>query len=335
MLRSKTKEMRNATAKRIQTWFRRHIRLHRTRSRGPAYYVRALCVNDTDFFSTDPVADISGCMFVSYKDPKNHIYGFDIRSIATLINRAEELSAVSNPFNRDPIPLFEVQKVLKLVRQLKRYGLPTEWDKLAPTTPLQQYRMKVVDVFAQIDELNYYSSPDWFLSLTLPAHRTFYKELHSIWTHRANLIPSEKQRIVPGYNQTLFRHPPWAVNNFTMERLQTMNLNTILMLITSATDRNDRILGAMYTMSALTLVHPDARTAYPWLYESVVADPYVDELGPMYMVGTGTQSLFGMPGWLADLIQLSSHTQTPLLMNGPATTDIAPMEMDSNDGIDP
>jgi len=41
------------------------------------------------------------------------------------------------------------------------------------------------------------------------------------------------------------------------------------MMIQSAADRNDRILGAMYVVTAFTLVNRQARTAYPWLYETV------------------------------------------------------------------
>ena len=328
-LRSTTKATRIGSAKKIQLWFRRCIGPHLAKQRGPAYYVRNLCVNDADFFSTDPVSDISGVMFVSYKDTKNHVYGFDIRSIATLIQKATALNHVDNPFNRDPIPLFDVQRVLSIVQKLKRSGFPTEWAPLTPSTPIQQYRMKVVDVFALIDELNYYSSPDWFLSLNVHEHRKLYRELHSIWSHRANLLPEQKQRIVPGYAQVLFRHPPWAISQFPIERLQTMNLHTIRTLITSASDKNDRILGAMYAISALTLVHSGARSAYPWLYESVVGimdygnalfdDGYYGGLiMPNPTLAQHVGNIPGGVGWLTELLQLTvPNTMPPLLLNAP------------------
>ena len=67
----------------------------------------------------------------------------------------------------------------------------------------------------------------------------------------------------------MFRHPPWALRGQSLAAMQKLNMNTIRTLITSAEDRNDRILGAMYIVSTLTLVNEDARRAYPWLYESV------------------------------------------------------------------
>jgi hypothetical protein len=73
--------------------------------------------------------------------------------------------------------------------------------------------------------------------------------------------------------QRLFRHAPWTTRDMPIEGLQKMNLSTIRMLITSAEDRNDRILGAMYVVTALTIVSPVAREAYPWLFESVDVGP--------------------------------------------------------------
>lgn len=239
------------------------------KTRGPSYYVRSIATNDTDFFSADPVVDISGVMFFSYKDADNHVYAFDIRSINTLIHRARiQGVAPQNPFTRTNLDISVIRSVFGLVKKLQAHGIPCEWAPLEPPTPEQQLCMKVVDLFHIIDELNYYSSPDWFLRLDLDKHLQFYTELHAIWTHRAGLSIPQKNAIVPGFTQ-LFRHPPWALRSQSLAAMQKLNMNTIRILVTSATDRNDRILGAMYVVSAMTLVNDDARRAYPWLYESV------------------------------------------------------------------
>jgi hypothetical protein len=36
--------------------------------RGPAYYNRSLCNNDTDFFTLDNMKEIDNCQFISYKN---------------------------------------------------------------------------------------------------------------------------------------------------------------------------------------------------------------------------------------------------------------------------
>jgi hypothetical protein len=67
----------------------------------------------------------------------------------------------------------------------------------------------------------------------------------------------------------MFRHPPWAIGSQPIESLQKLNMNCMKLLITSAEDKNDRILGAMYVVTALTMVSAEARAAYPWLHESI------------------------------------------------------------------
>ena len=304
----------------IQQWYRYWIGHYFIKTRGPAYYHRILCVNDVDFFSTDPIQDISGVMFFSYKDTKNHVHGFDIRSIATLISMASDKAAVENPFTRDHIPINIANKVLALVDHLKAHKIPTTWAKLEPSTPIQQYRMKVVDLFALIDELNYYSSPDWFLNLTLEQHRKFYKELHAIWTYRANLTPQQKQMIVPNYTQNIFRQMPYVTALYPLDRIQKLNLATIRALITSAQDKNDKIVGAMYVMSTLTIVCEAAKAAYPWLYESTLNGDDVMDMNELNF--PRLPIFFGMGGWINDILNITApRNPPPLLLPPPQNPD--------------
>jgi hypothetical protein len=310
-------------AGRILAWWRFYKGLYHYRRQGPAFYTRELCVNDADFFSTDSVCDISGTMFFSYKCDDNHVYGFDIRSIHTLMYRAHVGGTEAlNPFNRAPFPRGMGRQVHALVRKLTRWKLPTEWVPLTPPTPEQQIRMKIVDVFSKIDELNYYSSPDWFIGLSEGAHRRFYAQLFDIWTHRANLSPAQKNTIVPGFAGRLFRTPRWALADMNYDALQKMNLGVIRMMISSAEDRNDRILGAMYVVSALTLVCDGARTAYPWLYESVFEEERAAAAQPAALPGLdarrgGLANLLGI-GWLQDLLALRDAVEAAAPLEAPA-----------------
>ena len=295
-------------ATQIQRWFVLYHGLRAFRRYGPAYFCRELCTNDSDFFSTESVRDISGGYFISYKDPDNHVYGFDVRSAHTLIYRARTSGeSAMNPFTRSVFPTFFLRSVNAQVRWLSARKLATEWAPLAPPTPEQQVRMKVVDLFNKIDELNYYSSPDWFLDLTQRGQRHLYSTLHDIWTHRAGLSMTQKAALVPNFQQRLFRHPPWAIRELPLETVQRLNMATIRMLITSASDRNDRILGAMYVVTALTAVNETARTAYPWLYESIAEE----EEAPLPAQAGGANRRNGLIqalgiGWLNDLLALTN-----------------------------
>lgn len=255
---------------RIQAWWRLWRGLQCVRRHGIGYWDRSLNTNDSDFFSADPLQDICGVYFFSYKDTDHHVYGFDIRSLHTLLTRSRTQNEfATNPFTRTSIPFLVQQNVDSLVKWLQIRHIPTEWEPLQPPTPEQRWRMKVVDLFHTIDELNYYSSPDWLIGLNHYGHQRFYRELYDIWYHRAGLPEEQRNRIVPDHESRMFPYPVWGLYELSLEEMKQFNVQTIHILISSAADRNDRILGAMYVVSTLTLVNRQARTAYPWLYESV------------------------------------------------------------------
>lgn len=65
---------------------------------------RSLCVNDTDFFTLEPLTEIDKHQFISFKDKDNFIYGFDICSLYKLLTDSN--GPVTNPYNRNKIPGF-------------------------------------------------------------------------------------------------------------------------------------------------------------------------------------------------------------------------------------
>jgi len=318
-------------ALKILRWFRFHKGYLLHCRHGPAVFVRELCTNDTDFFSTDALKDVETSHFFSFQDADHHVYGFDLRSIHTLIHRARvEGDTPTNPFTRTPFSPSVLERVATLVGWLQTRFLPTEWAPLVPPTPEQQWRMKIVDLFTEIDSLNYYSSPDWFIGLDVRGQYKFYSELYSIWTERAGLSSAQKATLVPQYTARLFRHPPWALTDQGIESLQRINTGVIRLLITSAADRNDRILGAMYVVSALTLVNDAARTAYPWLYESVF-----DGFAPVAREAAAAaaadlhRGLFGIQ-WLRTILNFR-HDPMPLLrLPPPAAEDDDDTDSDSD-----
>jgi len=267
------KKIRDEKAHRVATWIYKQMRNRRVRIQGVGLVDRHLLANDSDFFSTESLVDLSGLYFFSYIDG-GQVYGFDIRSIHTLIGRTTG-TAPTNPYTRTPIPELVLQKIRSRIATLQKMGHSTVWIPLEPPTPEQQWRMRVVDLFAKIDELNYYSSPDWFIDLSHRQQRTFYRELQTIWSFRAGLSEEQKASIVPDYGSVLFTMNPWSVIDLTEHAIRKLNMNTIRLLITSARDRQDRILGAMYVVSALTLVSEGAKREYPWLHESVYEPPIV------------------------------------------------------------
>jgi hypothetical protein len=298
----------------IQRWYRRVRRLFLVRKHGIGYWDRSILTNDSDFFSTEPIKDISGCMFISYRDEQNHVYGFDIRSLNSLYIRALQTGEEpQNPFTRRALPAALEAKKNRIVESLTKHGISVEWIPIQPPTPEQQWRMKVVDLFHKIDELNYYSSPDWFIGLNSHGQAKFYRELFDIWNFRAGLSSVQKQAIVPQYNQKIFRHSPFMISGQPIGAIQKINMTTIRLLITSAEDRNDRILGAMYVVTAFTIVNRQARIAYPWLYDSVAFQELPVQTGPDENLVNQLEQLIGI-NWLQGLF---FEPMPPLTLDNP------------------
>lgn len=123
----------------IQLKFNRFLRRKLNKLRGPALNDREICINETDFYSLDPIRDIPNQQFFSYEEVKSDdneksnlkkscYYGFDIASIYNLIlsdncveneyalNRRLIFNESNNPYNRNKIPHHVIRDILKIIK---------------------------------------------------------------------------------------------------------------------------------------------------------------------------------------------------------------------------
>ena len=127
----------------IQLKFKSYLRRKLNRLRGPALRNRDVCINETDFYTLDPIRDIPNNQFFSYEEHcygnnnNNHddvkrakmsCFGFDIASIFNLIlsdNGVENEYGLSrrliwnesnNPYNRNKIPHNVIRDILKIIK---------------------------------------------------------------------------------------------------------------------------------------------------------------------------------------------------------------------------
>jgi hypothetical protein len=107
-------DMESASMK-IQKLFRGYIVREIFRLRGPALKNRNICVNETDFYTLEPIKNIHVNDFFSYKGEKNFIYGFDMDSIVTLFKNKQRAMNIVNPYNREYIDVMRVT-IEKLTR---------------------------------------------------------------------------------------------------------------------------------------------------------------------------------------------------------------------------
>ena len=263
----------------IQKVFRGHMHRRLHKIQGPALIDRKICTNDSDFFTMDNMSEIPINQFYSYKDKDGFVYGFNIVSLYNLL--VKEGRKASNPYNRNEFDNMLRENVSNMVKISKILKIPIEIEiKNDIMDPVKRMELKILDLFQTINSYGNYANSDWFLELSKNAHIRFARELVDIWNYRALLTNAKKQEICPPHGTPFLGTPYFtnivsnvSLNNISNETIIKYNVQIIENLIKSAVDIDNKMLGAFYVLSALTLVSQSAREAMPWLYDAVVYIP--------------------------------------------------------------
>jgi len=263
----------------IQRVFRGYLQRKLNMLRGPALKKRGICTNDTDFYTMDDMAEIPTSQFYSYKDEDGFVYGFNILSIHNLIMK--ESDRPKNPYNRNEFSnkiKDDIKRIIKISRIMKA---PVEIEiKQEILDPRKRMEMKILELFQLMNSYGNYANSEWFTNLSRIDNIRFARELVDIWNYRAQLTPAKKMEICPPHG-TPFLGTPYhiniatniSLNNLTNDTLIRFNIQIIENLIRTSIDVDNKTLGALYVLSALTLVSYEARNAMPWLYEAAVHGP--------------------------------------------------------------
>jgi hypothetical protein len=97
----------------IQSAFRGWLVRIYIKLKGPAFKNVAICLNDTDFITLEPLTEIKKEYIYSYIDDKKHIYGFDITSLIHIIKSNKKLQ---NPYNREKISQKMIDEIKRVYR---------------------------------------------------------------------------------------------------------------------------------------------------------------------------------------------------------------------------
>ena len=257
-------------AQTIQKNVRRHFVKMFTRMRGPALYKRTLCVNDSDFLTMETMTEIHRDQFFSFQDDDKFIYGFDVLSFYNLLKNQQK----QNPYNRKELSPTTVSNFNRLLQLSKLFGVSLNvkiTDIQKEVSDEKSLEFKILDLFQNINALGNYSEAIWFTSLNKYQLIRFVKELNEIWNYRSQISETVKKQICHPHGNP-FRH-------FNLSRLYSENnlliiqkyiLKILENLIILGVDQDSKSLGAYYVLGALTLVNPQAASALPWLYQSVL-----------------------------------------------------------------
>lgn len=229
---------------------------------GPLLHFKTEANNPFDFFSSDPIADISLRDFISFVDSGKG-YIMDIKSMSSLLEHAQKTGEVpANPFNRNSLSDLFLRRYR---RHIGKKG-PILWTGLQAISEAQKHELAVTDIFRSLEDLGNYTNPEWFIGLSTIGLQRLYIELADIWYHRATLAHTDRLRIVPP-PLTAFKIPVTTVLIMRPRALKPLLIETCQTLVTAAASKSDRQLGGMYILGALTLVSEGAAAAFPWLLE--------------------------------------------------------------------
>jgi len=271
------KEVNSVT---IQKTFRRHVVLNWMKLKG----TRENCVNETDFYTMEPLNEIPYLNFIKYVDTTHNVnYGFDIKSLCTLATKNKKFE---NPYNRENMKVPFGTKMIKVVKLtnilfpgndlFKEIGTVQESSNLfveQQTTREQAFfalyeglqqmplNQRITDLFIHIDSLGNYSNREWLSNLNEDRLYYLILKINQLW-HR---IPhSLRNRICPYISP----FSPEVFGTGQVNLTVSMVVKMAEILVYSGLDDEHKQLGAMYFLSGLTLVSLNARTQLPWLYEN-------------------------------------------------------------------
>lgn len=276
-----------AKATRIQRRFRGFLATRAFRLRGPAYFDLSKCVNDTDFFTMDPLAEMDRRHFYSYADAKGFVYGFDVFSLMQIFKREGK---IMNPYTREELNSPDICSLFRKIMILHPESCGGKYIHMSnPPSPKhnqprhtpessREHRMaikmaelqqlpvtqRIEELFMTIDHLGNYTQSRWFSELSKREYVRFYDAYYVWW----NRLPLATKRDI------CYKLNPFSDIRFRpldeVERSEYQEACLVLMehMVLTGVNEESHKLGALHVLSQLTRVSYLARVALPWLYDS-------------------------------------------------------------------
>lgn len=263
----------------LQKTFRGKLQRKYNSMHGPAWKQRSICNNPADFVSLEPIEDIILHDFISFKCLDGFVYGCSLKSLYNHSKVSKTKGVVLNPYNRNEIPkttLNNMKSIIKIAKNIYdiKVDISLEDDNKDLTASLsttEQLEHRCINLFQAIDELGNYTNYSWFLSLSRGECIKFTRELIDIWGYRSQITIETRRQICPPIG-----NPFYDINTVQLQNSNTTDINIKLQIMNcmermvyNGINNSSKNLGALYILSALTLVNQEAALSLPWLYESV------------------------------------------------------------------
>jgi len=130
---------------------------------------------------------------------------------------------------------------------------------------------RITSLFIEIDSLGNYTDQSWFTNLSHIQYAQLYRCFYDIWNFRGQISYEMKNDICPvhGPFDGIF---PNSVRHMDLSTsaLKTACLIVFENLVYSGINVEIRKIGTLLALTSITVISPRARTALPWLYESMI-----------------------------------------------------------------
>ena len=221
------------------------------------------CNNEEDFFTFEPVMEISPELVFSYVDKRGIRWGFDIRSFAKLIEMK-----YPNPYTMEPIPPDIIRDMTVRLEALKATEGYTDILDEVVRDRTQGVKQQTVDLFANIEQAGYSCQIGWFLELSRGRAKVLYRELEDLWNYRLlELNEEERKRLCPPDGQA-FTVPVYQVQAFEhVVEVQSLILDNVNRF-NRAVDPEDKKIGYIYFLIGLGKVSRECYETHDWLAQA-------------------------------------------------------------------
>ena len=250
----------------VQRYYRQKYKLFNSRMRGLGFLNKDLCNNQEDFFTYETINEIDDKYFFSYKDEKNILWFFDIRSFTKLVEMNQPNPYTMVPFNNETL-----YKSNKLVEYLKSKNISMNFvDEMKELKKDKKniLKQKIIDLSAILERLGYSFNVEWFKSLHTLQLKKLYYILEDIWNFRAGLTPDSKRRICPP-NGVVFNKSQHEIRNINSKDTMRDIIVSDVLKFDSAQDDNDKKLGYIYFLMGLALINPVVYETHSWILNMI------------------------------------------------------------------
>jgi len=260
-------------ARKIQSMWRRVAPFLRLFNQGIGATYRCISNNETEIYSLESVRTIPLVYYFSIIDSRHNVWSFDIRSLGQILSVG---TLRENPYTREPMSERIIKRIMTRIAWLRKRRYVVFYPTGAEMTSEQMWKQKILDLFMKIESYGYYVCCDWFHSMTIQDHQTFYTTLYELWNYRLGLTNVQRNAIVVGHltkssDRKLFRYQPANLKEYENKPIhwwEKVNLYLIESFLTRATDKESQKLGAMYCVMGLVEVNEDAAAVFPWFASS-------------------------------------------------------------------